>query len=208
MRETPIKFSEASARYPAEVAVIMKKLSAGTHKLGNAGTARLQNARAKPNQLTWSLRWGVKPLMADRCRSLDIEERRAEEVRRLKHIILVGSISEWEGTSIVGMNHALPSEISDKIYDDVELAVAEEARQLGMTTAEMEDELRKATDPERLKAVAKIERLAKSLFAERFNESGLVEIAVDAGKTEQLFNDFDAAFTAFLLDFVEPLKEN
>jgi len=208
VREAPIKFSEASARYPAEMAVIMKKLSAGSRKVGNAGAARLRHAGAKPNQLRWSLRWGVKPLMASRCRSCDVEERRAEEVKRLKRIILVGAISEWEGTSIVGMNHSLPVEISDKIYDDVELEIAEEQRQVALTTQEREAEVRRASDPERLKAIAKIERKAKKLFAGRFEESGLVEIAVDAGQTDQFFHGFDEALTEFLYDFVLPIKDN
>jgi hypothetical protein len=206
--EAPIRFSEASARYPAEVAVIMKKLSAGTRKVGRAGDARLRYAGSAPEKLKWSFRWGLQPSPRDDALkdSLDFEERRSALVKRIRHIVLVGEISDWEGTSIVGMNHSMPAEIAIKITGDVELSLAEDTRQSSMSIKERNEETRKATDPARLKAAAKIERKAKSLFAERFATSGLVDIAVEAGQTDQFFNDLDAALTAFLVDFVEPLK--
>ena len=104
------------------------------------------------------------------------------------------------------MTHSMQAEIAIKITGDVELSLAEDTRQSSMSIKERNEETRKATDPARLKAAAKIERKAKSLFAERFATSGLVDIAVEAGQTDQFFNDLDAALTAFLVDFVEPLK--
>ena len=127
--ELPITFALASARHPAGVEAIMRKLRSGKSKHRGKG----------PEDLTWRYEWSVR-IDGNPEEAMSPDDAVKDRVRRT-HACLEGRIGHWRGYHVL---ESVPQEIADVHRRHIEEWRAERARVEALSPEERQREFNEA----------------------------------------------------------------